>query len=84
LVDANATVPLILTNPNNPPNRHLYRNALFARLRLPFRFMALVQVDVTDLKPALIGPGGGLGLAPGQAAAAAGGQVSKAKQGREG
>lgn len=34
------------------PNRHLYRNALFARLCLPFRFMALVQVDVTDLKPA--------------------------------
>ncbi|KAM3570689.1 hypothetical protein VYU27_007254 [Nannochloropsis oceanica] len=31
--------------------RHLYRNALFARLRMPFRFMTLIQVNLTDLQP---------------------------------
>lgn len=30
--------------------RHLYRNALFSRLGVPFRFIALLQADVTDLK----------------------------------
>jgi hypothetical protein len=37
--------------------RHLYRNHIFRRLRLPQRFLALVQVEMLDLKN-LTSPGG--------------------------
>ena len=35
---------------HNSFRKHLYRNALFRRLRLPQRFIALVQVELLDLK----------------------------------
>ena len=37
--------------------RHLYRNALFHRLKLPQRFIALIQIEILDLKN-LTSPGG--------------------------
>ena len=37
--------------------QHLYRNTIFHRLRLPQRFLALIQVEVLDLKN-LTAPGG--------------------------
>jgi len=48
---------LIDGNAGNPPSmflhaiqRHLYRNALFRRLRMPHRFVGVVQVELLDLK----------------------------------
>jgi hypothetical protein len=41
----------------NGIRQHLYRNALFRLLRLPQRFLALVQVELLDLKN-LTAPGG--------------------------
>jgi hypothetical protein len=41
----------------NAIRQHLYRNALFRRLRMPQRFLALVQVELLDLKN-LTAPGG--------------------------
>lgn len=43
----------IVTEPDpftNSVRQHLYRNALFRRLELPQRFVALVQVELLDLK----------------------------------
>jgi hypothetical protein len=43
----------IVTEPDpftNSIRQHLYRNALFRRLELPQRFVALVQVELLDLK----------------------------------
>jgi len=45
----------------NGMRQHLYRNALFRELRLPQRFLALVQVEMLDLKN-LTSPGGLLSL----------------------
>lgn len=45
----------------NSIRQHLYRNALFRRLRMPQRFLALVQVELLDLKN-LIAPGGSLSM----------------------
>ena len=41
--------------------RHLYRNSLFRSLRLPQRFLALVQVELLDLKN-LSAPSGSISL----------------------
>ena len=41
--------------------QHLYRNSLFRSIRLPQRFLALVQVELLDLKN-LTTPGGSLSL----------------------
>jgi len=40
---------------------HLYRNSLFERIKLPQRFVALIQVELLDLKN-LTSPGGSLSL----------------------
>lgn len=45
----------------NSIREHLYRNALFRRLKLPQRFVALTQVELLDLKN-LTSPGGSLAL----------------------
>jgi hypothetical protein len=45
----------------NSIRQHLYRNALFRRLDMPQRFVALVQVELLDLKN-LTSPGGSLSL----------------------
>ena len=45
----------------NSIRQHLYRNSLFRSLRLPQRFLALVQVELLDLKN-LTAPGGSLSL----------------------
>jgi hypothetical protein len=45
----------------NSIRQHLYRNALFRRLDLPQRFVALVQVELLDLKN-LTSPDGSLSL----------------------
>ncbi|KAL7561202.1 hypothetical protein ACA910_004128 [Epithemia clementina (nom. ined.)] len=45
----------------NSIRQHLYRNALFQRLELPQRFLALVQVELLDLKN-LTSPGGALSM----------------------
>ena len=45
----------------NSIRQHLYRNALFRRMDLPQRFMALIQVELLDLKN-LTGPGGALNM----------------------
>jgi len=45
----------------NSIRQHLYRNALFRRLGMPQRFMALVQVELLDLKN-LTAPGGSLAM----------------------
>ena len=50
----------VVTEPSaysNSIRKHLYRNALFRRLNLPQRFLALVQVELLDLKN-LTSPGG--------------------------
>jgi len=46
---------------DNGIRQHLYRNALFRRLGLPQRFMALIQVELLDLKN-LTSPGGSLSM----------------------
>lgn len=46
---------------DNSIRQHLYRNSLFRRLFLPQRFMALIQVELLDLKN-LTSPGGSLSL----------------------
>jgi hypothetical protein len=46
---------------DNAIRQHLYRNSLFRRLGLPQRFMALVQVELLDLKN-LTSPTGSLSL----------------------
>ena len=46
---------------DNAIRQHLYRNSLFRRLGLPQRFMALVQVELLDLKN-LTSPSGSLSL----------------------
>lgn len=46
---------------NNSIRQHLYRNSLFRRLGLPQRFLALIQVELLDLKN-LTSPGGSLSL----------------------
>jgi hypothetical protein len=43
----------------NSIRQHLYRNALYRRLHLPQRFLALLQVELLDLKN-LTSPGGSL------------------------
>eukprot|EP00980_Cylindrotheca_fusiformis_P008934 scaffold1909_cov130-Cylindrotheca_fusiformis.AAC.1 len=45
----------------NSIREHLYRNALYRRLDLPQRFLALIQVELLDLKN-LTSPGGSLSL----------------------
>jgi RAVE protein 1 C terminal len=45
----------------NSIRRHLYRNALYRRLELPQRFVALIHVELLDLKN-LTTPGGSLSL----------------------
>jgi hypothetical protein len=45
----------------NSIREHLYRNALYRRLNLPQRFLALIQVELLDLKN-LTSPGGSLSL----------------------
>ena len=45
----------------NSIRQHLYRNSLFRRLGLPQRFLALIQVELLDLKN-LTSPGGSLSL----------------------
>ena len=45
----------------NSIRQHLYRNALFRRLDMPQRFLALVQVELLDLKN-LTAPGGSLSM----------------------
>jgi len=45
----------------NSIREHLYRNALYRHLKLPQRFIALVQVELLDLKN-LTSPGGSLSL----------------------
>ncbi len=50
----------MVTQPSSYTNsfrQHLYRNALFRRLNLPQRFIALIQVELLDLKN-LTAPGG--------------------------
>lgn len=46
---------------DNSIREHLYRNALFRSLHLPPRFVALIQVELLDLKN-LTSPGGSLSL----------------------
>eukprot|EP00934_Nitzschia_sp_Nitz4_P005924 Nitzschia sp. Nitz4//scaffold10_size219509//115070//124411//NITZ4_001433-RA/size219509-processed-gene-0.134-mRNA-1//-1//CDS//3329532935//5914//frame0 len=46
---------------DNSIRQHLYRNALFRRLGLPQRFLALIQVELLDLKN-LTSPGGSVSL----------------------
>lgn len=46
---------------DNSIRQHLYRNSLFRRLGLPQRFVALIQVELLDLKN-LTSPGGSLSL----------------------
>ncbi|KAG7352754.1 RAVE protein 1 domain containing protein [Nitzschia inconspicua] len=46
---------------DNAIREHLYRNALYRRLKLPQRFMVLIQVELLDLKN-LTSPGGTLSL----------------------
>jgi len=53
-----ATEPSPFTN---SIRQHLYRNSLFRTIRLPQRFLALVQVELLDLKN-LTAPGGSLSL----------------------
>jgi len=45
----------------NSIREHLYRNSLFERMKLPQRFVALIQVELLDLKN-LTSPGGSLSL----------------------
>ncbi|GKY91356.1 hypothetical protein MPSEU_000107800 [Mayamaea pseudoterrestris] len=45
----------------NTIRQHLYRNSLFRRLEMPQRFMAIVQVELLDLKN-LTAPGGLLSM----------------------
>jgi len=45
----------------NSIREHLYRNALYRQLKLPQRFIALIQVELLDLKN-LTSPGGSLSL----------------------
>jgi len=45
----------------NSIREHLYRNSLYRHLKLPQRFIALVQVELLDLKN-LTSPGGSLSL----------------------
>ncbi len=45
----------------NSIREHLYRNSLFEKMRLPQRFVALIQVELLDLKN-LTSPGGSLSL----------------------
>jgi hypothetical protein len=45
----------------NSVRQHLYRNTLFRRLNLPQRFLALLQVEILDLKN-LTAPGGSLSV----------------------
>jgi len=45
----------------NSIREHLYRNALYRQLKLPQRFIALIQVELLDLKN-LTSPGGSLTL----------------------
>lgn len=45
----------------NSIRQHLYRNALFRRLQMPQRFVALIQVELLDLKN-LTAPGGSLSM----------------------
>ncbi|KAL3923894.1 MAG: hypothetical protein SGILL_001381 [Bacillariaceae sp.] len=49
------------TEYENSIRQHLYRNTLYRTLRLPQRFMALIQVELLDLKN-LTSPGGSLSL----------------------
>lgn len=58
LKDGNVAEPLPY---DNSIRQHLYRNALFRRLGLPQRFVALIQVELLDLKN-LTSPGGSLSL----------------------
>lgn len=58
LQDGSAAEPVTYVN---SIRQHLYRNALFRRLHLPQRFLALVQVELLDLKN-LTSPGGSLSL----------------------
>jgi hypothetical protein len=46
---------------DNSIREHLYRNALFRTLSLPPRFLALIQIELLDLKN-LTSPGGSLSL----------------------
>jgi hypothetical protein len=46
---------------DNSIREHLYRNTLYRSLRLPQRFLALIQVELLDLKN-LTSPGGSLSL----------------------
>lgn len=46
---------------SNSIRQHLYRNSLFRRVRLPQRFLSLLQVELLDLKN-LTAPGGSLSL----------------------
>jgi len=54
VVDGMVTQP---SSYSNSFRQHLYRNAIFRRLNLPQRFIALVQVELLDLKN-LTSPGG--------------------------
>lgn len=45
----------------NSIREHLYRNSLFEQMKLPQRFVALIQVELLDLKN-LTSPGGSLSL----------------------
>ena len=58
LTDGNVTEPSPFTN---SIRESLYRNALYRRLSLPQRFLALVQVELLDLKN-LTTPGGSLSM----------------------
>lgn len=46
---------------SNSIRQHLYRNSLFRSIHLPQRFLALVQVELLDLKNLTV-PGGSLSL----------------------
>merc|ERR1712037_362778 len=54
--DAGGDMPVKNSNVTHSPpyenciHQHLYRNELFRRLKLPQRFLALVQVELLDLK----------------------------------
>ena len=54
----------VVTEPSayeNSISEHLYRNTLYRSLKLPQRFVALIQVELLDLKN-LTSPGGSLSL----------------------
>ena len=57
-IDKGATQP---TPFSNIIRQHLYRNSLFRSIRLPQRCLALVQVELLDLKNLTV-PGGSLAL----------------------